>query len=500
MLRIAKSLPQRLTSRPYSSTFIDYGKANLVTSNDHGVHGNMKSTGSWRNKPLFRREGDARFKTGQEAGLMLLGEAERRDAHETEFISTVSSTMTHLSTVFDRSPRYAWIAKQLLEPERILHFRVAWIDDVGVQRTNRGYRIQYNSALGGYEGSLHFGHHVNSSVLKSIGFDTVFSNALTGYNQGAAVGGADFNPLTKSEAEIQRFCQSYMTELSKYIGPDHDVPNMGMGCGVAEIGYLFGQYKRINSRTSSNGKSFLWGGTPSFPEATGYGIAHYAEALLNDKNESLEGKRCLIYGSGKVAQTVAEKLIEYGAVPIAFSDTSGHIYEPEGFDRGKLRTVVKVKKDRGAKVGRYIIASTTCQYNDPANFWDIPCDLVFPCGPMGSIDKEQIQMLSEAGCEGVIEGGYSSVTPEARIEIKKQGMHYLPSSVSLTGPTLVSGMERELRGKTVTDEDLKNDVIRVFKEVKSTAQEFNTRGDLHAGSAIMGFLRVANVMAAQGAV
>lgn len=401
--------------------------------------------------------------------------------------------------MFDRSPKYAWIAKQLLEPERLVHFRVAWIDDVGVMRMNRGFRVQYSSAAGPYEGSTHFSSKMNGSVLKTLAFDSVFSNALTGRCIGSAVGGADFNPYNKSEAEIQRFCQSYMTELSKYVGPDQDFPNMGMGCGAAEVGYMFGQYKRINQKTGNNGRSFLWGGNPSFPEASGYGVAHFADALLKDKHDSLEGKRCLIVGSGRVAQTLAAKLLEYGAIPITFSDSSGHIYEPEGFDRGKLRTVVKVKGERGAKVGRYIIASTTAAYNDPENIWDIPCDLCFPCSTMGVIGPDEAKKLSDNGCEGVIEGGNSAVTEDGRKELKKQGIVHGPSTISLTGQALVSGLER-MQYNTITDEQLKEEMDRVYHEVKNTATEFNTRGDLYAGSVIMGFLRVANVMATQGAV
>jgi glutamate dehydrogenase (NADP+) len=203
---------------------------------------------------------------------MLINEASRRDGTNPEFIEAVTNTLGVLETVFDRSPKYAWIAKQLLEPERSIHFRVAWIDDLGVTRMNRGYRIQYSSALGPYEGALHFSGEVNSSILKSFGFDAVIRNSLTGFGQGASVGGADFNPSNKSEAEIQRFCQSYMTELSKYIGPDQDIPYMGTGVGSSEVGYLYGQYKRINVKTGSGGRPFLWGGTPSCPKATGFGV------------------------------------------------------------------------------------------------------------------------------------------------------------------------------------------------------------------------------------
>lgn len=217
----------------------------------------MKVSKSYRNKPLFRRLGDVRFKTGTEAAQLLVKEAQRRDSHNVEFIDSVNSNLMCLSPIFDRNPKYAFAAKTLMEPERFIQFRVAWIDDLGVVRMNRGYRIQYSSSLGPYFGQLHFGYHVNDSVMKSLAFNSLFSNAVTGYDLGAAVGGADFNPLDKSEGEMQRFCQSFMTELAKYVGPDQDYPTMGMGVGPEELGYMFGQYKRINVKASAGGRYFL---------------------------------------------------------------------------------------------------------------------------------------------------------------------------------------------------------------------------------------------------
>jgi glutamate dehydrogenase (NADP+) len=215
---------------------------------NQGVHQTMKISKSWRNKPLFRRQGDVRFKTGMEAAQLLVREAKRRDSHEIEFINSIESTLQCLSPIFDRNPKYAFVAKTLMEPERFIQFRVAWIDDTGVNRMNRGYRVQYSSTLGPYKGAMHFGSHLTNGVVKALAFDSVFSNAITGFAQGAAVGGSDFNPRDKSEAELQRFCQSYMTELAKYVGPDKDMPWMGMGVGEQEMGYLYGQYKRINTR------------------------------------------------------------------------------------------------------------------------------------------------------------------------------------------------------------------------------------------------------------
>ena len=237
-------------------------KKTLLTD-EEGVHQTMKISKSWRNKPLFRRQGDVRFKTGMEAANLLVREANRRDSHETEYIDSMTEVMHCLSPIFDRNPKYAFVAKTLIEPERFIQFRVAWIDDMGVNRLNRAWRVQYSSALGPYSGSLHFGSHITTSVIHSLGFDTVFSNALTGFSHGAAVGGSDFNPLDKSESELQRFCQSYMTELAKYVGPDQDMPWMGMGVGQEEMGYLYGQYKRINSRI---GDSLLL--SSSFPQVS----------------------------------------------------------------------------------------------------------------------------------------------------------------------------------------------------------------------------------------
>ena len=229
------------------STKSDAPRKSLVTT-EEGVHQTMQVSKSWRNKPLFRRQGDVRFKTGMEAANLLVREAKRRDSHEIEYIENLNSILNTLSPVFDRNPKYAFVAKAIMEPERLIQFRVSWIDDGGVNRMNRGFRVQYNSALGPYKGPLHFGAHINTGVMKAFGFSSVFANAASGFPQGAAVGGSDFNPLDKSEAEIQRFCQSYMTELAKYVGPDQDAPLMGLGVGQQEMGYMYGQYKRINTR------------------------------------------------------------------------------------------------------------------------------------------------------------------------------------------------------------------------------------------------------------
>lgn len=464
-------------------------KQNLLT-HEEGVHQTMKVSKSWRTKPLFRRQGDVRFKTGMEASDLLIREAQRRDSHEQEYIDTVTATMQTLSPIFDRNPKYAFAAKTLMEPERFIQFRVAWMDDLGVYRLNRGYRVQYSSALGPYSGSLHFGPHVTTSVMHSIGFDTIFSNALTGRGHGAAVGGSDFNPIDKSESELQRFCQSFMTELSKYVGPDQDIPWMGKGVGPEEMGYMYGQYKRITGRSGSN--DLL---SSAFQMAPGYGVVHFADEMLRDKKDSLKGKRVMIIGSGKIAQGVARKLIEYEAKPITLSDLSGHIYEPDGITDGKLTTINQIKAERGALLGRYIISSTSAQFNQPENILEIPCDICIPCGRMNEIDESAVNMLADNGCKMVIEGGNAVVTTSARKVLKKRGITYGPHTMTMTGPALMHNLS-----ENPSDERFKAEVARVYNEVKNTASEFNARGNLYAGANIAGFLRVANVMTAHGSV
>lgn len=465
--------------------------SNLITD-EKGVHQNMKLSKSWRNKPLFRRQGDVRFKTGVEGAKLLVGEVIRRDPYEETYIDNVQSTMHTLSPIFDRNPKYAFVAKQLMEPERFIQFRVAWIDDTGVIRMNRGFRIQYNSALGPYEGPLNFGGHVNSSVIRSLGFLTTFSNSLTGFDVGGAAGGSDFNPLDKSEAEVQRFCQSYMTELCKYVGPDVDHLLMGMGVSEKELGYLFGQYKRLNLKASSVRKKVMVGDAFHAP---GYAVAHYAHQMLQDRNDSLEGKRCLIVGSGKVARSLAVKLKEYGAIPLTFSDQSGFVYESNGFTDGQLRVLTKIKDERGLTVGRYIISSTTAKFNDPESIFDIPCDLCFPCGAMKEINGDDVAKLADNGCMGIIEGGHYAIDLDARKSLKKRGLLYGPHILTLTGAHIMTSL-----GAGATDEMLAAEIERIYADVKKTAQEFNARGDLFAGANIIGFLRIANAMMAHGAV
>eukprot|EP00804_Cyclotella_cryptica_P022861 CCRYP_005073-RA/>CCRYP_005073-RA protein AED:0.02 eAED:0.02 QI:188/1/1/1/1/1/2/203/535 len=509
-------------ARPMSSTSTAKQPKKHLVTHEEGVHQTMTLSKSWRNKPLFRRQGDVRFKSGLEASKLLIAEANRRDAHEIAFIESISSTMECLSPLFDRNPRYAFVAKQLMEPERFIQFRVAWMDDLGVIRLNRGFRIQYSSSLGPYEGPLHLGAHVNAGLIKALGFDNVFSNGLTGYDVGSSVGGSDFNPFDKSETEVQRFCQSYMTELSKYVGPDLDLPTMGMGVAEREMGYMFGQYKRINMKSTTSGVPFMTKKDSHVRivsqhiylsslsddrkitleyeflvllQVPGHAVVLFAKEMLKDRNQSLMGKKCLILGSGKNARSVAEKLLEYGAIPLTFSDESGYVLEPNGIDASKLKTISKIKTERGAMLGRYVTSSTTAQFNEPANIFDIPCDLCFPCGPIKTITSDVVAKLADNGCMGVIEGGHKQVTIDGRQALKNRGVMYGPHIVTLTGANICHA-----HGHNLSDKTLEAEVHRIYNDVKDAATEFNARGDLFAGGSMVGFLRVANAMMAHGAV
>ena len=415
-----------------------------------GVHGASNTRAAWRSKPLLKREGAKIFKTGTEAAQLLIGEAMRKDADCEDFIDSWTSMSNSLTTVFERLPKYAWVMKQLVEPERTFSFRVAWIDDGGVSRVNRGYRVQYSSALGPFEGGLAFSERTDLSLMKANAFDTTFSNALSGMLVGGAYGGADFNPYTKSEAEIQRFCQSYMTELSKYIGLDVDLPSLGDGATEREIGYLYGQYKRLTHHHGRPGHGLLWGGNPSaYISAQGYGAVYFAEEMLKDKGDSLQGKRCLITGSHYVALAVAQKLHDMGAIPITLSDTSGYIYEPGGFNQSKIETVKKIKSERGARVGRYIIASTSAQFDEAEKIYDIPCDLVFSCSHHKKIDAEIVNKLGSTkpddvgavnSFKGVIECVSRTVSVDGYDTLKKRGLLHGPYRATTAGACMINGL------------------------------------------------------------
>lgn len=394
------------------------------------VHGTTHGRKEWRNKPLFRREGDRRFRTGLEASEMLFEEAIRRDPYQKEydqiylndiltltdmhrFLQTTKMFLFSICPVFDRYPKYAWVMKQLLEPERAIQFRVPWVDDTGNHRVCRGYRVQFSSSLGPYLGGLRFHPKTNHGTVKFLAFDHVFRNALAG-EYGGAAGGSDFDPIGKSESEIMRFCQSFMTELTNYIGPDRDIPTAGVGVGQREIGYMFGQYKRLQNVHGSGWSGVVGDGNFLYPQTTGYGVALFAQSVVQASGQTLQGKRCVISGSGKTALHLAEKLLDLGATVLSLSDSSGYIVEPEGFTREKLAILKKIKAERNARIGEYIMASTSAQFHaaSEGSIWEMPCDYAFPCSIQNNIDESNATKLIDNGCVGVFEGTNMPLTEE----------------------------------------------------------------------------------------
>eukprot|EP00903_Cladosiphon_okamuranus_P014475 g13427.t1 len=471
-----------------------------------GVRGPQSEEITWKKRPLFRRkeEGGAEgfFRTGAEAADMLYSEAERVGPHEGIFLDTVRDVLDSVAPVIDRWPQYAWVAKQLLEAERSLSFRVGWLDDKGVVRVNRGYRCQWSSSLGPFVGPLHFSKELREKDVKAHAFDLVLSNSLSGLKVGASVGGADFNVHDKSEAEIQRFCQAYMSAMTKHIA-DVDYPSMGACVGGPEIGYLYGQYKRMSVDASPIGESLLWGGAVPHPECAGYGVVYFAEKALRGRGESLMGKRCVITGSGKVALYAAEKLLELGGIPVTFSDSSGHVFEPEGFDTEKFKRIVNIKEERGARVGRYIVASPTAKYNEPPSVFDAPADVVFLCSSPNELTKEGAEALIASGCTTVVDGGYRPVSSPAAEVLKKNGVFHVPYRGTMIGAALGGGRELARNplgpGETM-DSRLEKKMDEVYDVASSVAREFNAQGNLDKGCTIAGFLRVGRAMMAHGSV
>ncbi|CAM9946998.1 unnamed protein product [Ectocarpus sp. 12 AP-2014] len=468
------------------------------------VKGPQSDEISWKKRPLFRPgRGEGFFRTGAEAADMLYAEALRVGPHDQIFLDTVRDVLDSVAPVIDRWPQYAWVAKRLLEAERALSFRVAWLDDKGIIRVNRGFRYQYSSALGPFVGPLHFSKDLTAADVKAHAFDLVLSNSLSGLKVGASVGGADFNVHDKSEAEIQRFCQAYMSAMTKHIGTEVDCPSMGLCVGPPEIGYLYGQYKRMSLDASPIGRGLLWGGAVPHPECAGYGVVYFAEKAMRGQGESLMGKRCIVTGSGKVALHVAEKLLELGATPMTFTDSSGHVFEPEGFDVEKFKKIAKIKQERGARVGRYIVASPSAKYNEPQSVFDAPADVAFLCRTPNELTEVEANALVASGCKTVVDGGYRPVSTAAAEVLKKNGIFHVPYRGTMIGAAISGGRELDrnpLKPGETMDDRLEKKMDEVYEVASSVAREFNQQGNLDKGCTIAGFLRVGRAMMAHGAV
>jgi glutamate dehydrogenase (NADP+) len=435
---------------------------------------------------------------------------------EPEFHQAVQEVFESLRLVLQRHPEYreARILERIVEPERVLMFRVPWFDDQGKVQINRGFRIEMNSAIGPYKGGLRFHPSVNLGILKFLAFEQVFKNSLTTLPMGGGKGGSDFDPKGKSDNEVMRFCQSFMTELARHIGPDTDVPAGDIGVGGREIGFLFGQYKRLRNEFSGvlTGKGLNWGGSLIRPEATGYGCVYFAAEMLKTRKDSLEGKLCLVSGSGNVSQYTVEKLLDLGAKPVTVSDSNGVIFDPDGIDREKLAFVMELKNVRRGRIREYAdtfqkaIFMPTDMKSDHNPLWNIKADCAFPSATQNEINAKDAQNLIRNGVKLVAEGANMPSTLEATKLFLEAGFLYGPAKAANAGGVATSGLEMAQNSARLSwtreevDDRLHKIMIAIHNACYDTAKEYGTPGNLVNGANIAGFLKVANSMLDQGLV
>ncbi|WP_182049627.1 NADP-specific glutamate dehydrogenase [Changpingibacter yushuensis] len=429
-----------------------------------------------------------------------------RNPVEPEFLQAVREVLESLEPVIASRPEYSDMAilERIVEPERQIIFRVPWVDDEGHVRVNRGFRVQFNSALGPYKGGLRFHPSVNLGIIKFLGFEQVFKNALTGQGIGGGKGGSDFDPHGKSDMEVMRFCQSFMTELHRHIGLNTDVPAGDIGVGGREIGFLFGQYKRIQNSFDAGvltGKSLSWGGSLARPEATGYGTVRFAQSMLGTEGDSLEGKTVIVSGSGNVATFAIERAQAYGATVVSCSDSSGAVYDSAGIDLELLRQIKEV--DRG-RVADYAALRPTAQYHSGKNVWSIPADVALPCATQNEINDHDAARLIGNGVKLVAEGANMPSTPEAIEAYREAGVKYAPGKASNAGGVATSALEMQQNSArqqwSFEDVCAKLDAIMIdiHDTCLATAENFGHPGDYVLGANVSGFQRVADAMLEQG--
>ena len=426
-----------------------------------------------------------------------------------EFIQAVEEVVTSLMPVIDRHPHYkeAKILERIVEPERVIMFRVPWVDDSGTVQVNRGFRVEFNSAIGPYKGGLRFHPSVNLGILKFLGFEQVFKNALTTLPMGGGKGGSDFDPKGKSDIEVMRFTQSFMSELFRHIGPNTDVPAGDIGVGGREIGFMFGQYKKLRNAFEGvlTGKSLNWGGSLIRPEATGYGTVYFAEEMLKTRGESLEDKIVTISGSGNVAQFAAEKVLDFGGKPVTFSDSAGTIYDPAGIDREKLAWVMDLKNNRRGRIKEYT-DEFGGEYYEGQRPWHVKCDVALPCATQNEVNKEEAEALIKNGCYVVSEGANMPSIPEAIEVYQGAKILYGPGKAANAGGVAVSGLEMSQNSLRLSwtreevDERLHNIMKSIHTNALETGKRYGFDGDYVAGANIAGFLKVADSMMDQGVV
>ena len=439
----------------------------------------------------------------------VLDDLKVRYAHEPEFIQAATEILTTLKPVIERNEeKYeaAGLLERFVEPERIITFRVPWIDDQGKVQVNRGYRVQFNSAIGPYKGGLRLHPSVNQSILKFLGFEQILKNSLTGRPIGGGKGGSDFDPKGKSDNEVQRFCQSFMTELYRYIGKDTDVPAGDIGVGAREIGYLYGQYKRITGLYEGvlTGKGLTWGGSLARKEATGYGLCYFTQAMMERNGKTIAGKTVVVSGSGNVAIYAVQKITEMGAKVVAMSDSNGYIYDPDGI---KLDVVKQLKEVERKRIKEYVKAVPTATYTEGCSgIWTIPCQIALPCATQNEINEASAKALIANGVEAVGEGANMPSTLEATAAFQQAGVLFAPAKAANAGGVAVSALEMSQNSQRLSwtfeevDAKLKDIMVNIFAKVDLAAHEYAKEGDYVAGANIAGFLKVADAMMAQGAV
>lgn len=433
---------------------------------------------------------------------------EKKSAHEPEFLQAVQEVLESLEPVVERRPELEknGIIERLVEPERILMFRVPWADDSGKVQVNRGYRVQFNSAIGPYKGGLRLHPSVNLSIIKFLGFEQVFKNSLTTLPIGGGKGGSDFDPKGKSDAEIMRFCQSFMTELCRHIGPDTDVPAGDIGVGGREIGFLFGQYKRLRNEYTGvlTGKGLTYGGSLARTEATGYGLCYFTDEMLKAAGKSFEGKRVVISGSGNVAIYANQKASQLGAKVIAMSDSNGYIVDEAGIDYKVMKEIKEVKR---ARIKTYLDYVPTAKYVEGCKgIWTVACDVALPCATQNELDEEGAKALIKNGCFAVAEGANMPSTPEAVAAFQAAGVLFAPAKAANAGGVATSGLEMSQNSQRLfwtfeeVDQKLHGIMVSIYNAAASAAKEYGMEGNLVAGANIAGFLKVAEAMLAQGIV
>ena len=448
--------------------------------------------------------------TGKEYVASVFEKVKAQNSHEAEFLQAVEEVFNSLVPVFDKYPKYIEenLLERLVEPERIVSFRVPWVDDKGQVQVNRGFRVQFSSAIGPYKGGLRFHPSVNQSIIKFLGFEQIFKNSLTGQPIGGGKGGSNFDPKGKSDNEIMRFCQSFMTELSKHIGADTDVPAGDIGVGGREIGYLYGQYKRLRNEYTGvlTGKGLNWGGSLARTEATGYGAVYFAEQMLNARGENFNGKTAVVSGAGNVAIYAIEKLQSLGAKAVTCSDSSGFVYDPDGIDVDLLKEIKEVKRERIVKYAEARPNATYTPAGVEKTVWSIKADLAFPCATQNELDETDAETLVANGVLAVSEGANMPSTLGAIDVFLKAGVSFGPAKAANAGGVAVSALEMaQNSGRTSwtfdeVDAKLYDIMKGIYENAAAAAKEFGQEGNLVVGANIAGFLKVADAMSAQGIV